>query len=131
MKGSMSNGVVAVMAGVLVNLAVLPPPDANADPETCSDAFCTPGITDGVDIGAPCGDTTHYVFGTTSSGRLAFCGSSRRYAPRYFRSPPMAGVKNESDDCGIYPNQVAQAPDGLFLTCVTRDGHSFWERGDL
>ena len=27
--------------------------------------------------------------------------------------------------------EVAQAPDGLFLTCNARDGASRWERGDL
>jgi len=90
-------------------------------------------------LGAPCDNTTYYVFGTadyyvsfaTQPGRLMFCGSPRRYEPRWFRSPPMAGVKEENSSCVDYPEYyVAQAPDGLFLVCNAHDGTQIWERGD-
>ena len=97
----------------------------------CNDAFCTPGIAAGVVLGAPCSDTVFYVFGTTSWGRLVFCGSPRRYDPRYFRSPPMMGVKDLGGVCTGSENAVAQAPDGLFLTCSFTDNRAVWVRGDL
>ena len=95
----------------------------------CNDAFCTPGIRGGVVLGAPCGDTYNYVFGTTDWGRLVFCGSPRRYEPRYFRSPPMVGIKELGSSCTGYENYVAQAPDGLFLNCSFADGRALWARG--
>ncbi|MDT5277812.1 MAG: hypothetical protein QOG95_4744 [Mycobacterium sp.] len=88
-------------------------------------------------LGAPCDNTTYYAFGVsggyvpaTQPGRLMFCGSPRRYEPRWFRSPPMAGIKEENADCHLYTNYVAQAPDGLFLICIAEEGHSFWTRAD-
>jgi hypothetical protein len=96
----------------------------------CNDAFCTPGITGEVVLGAPCQDTSFYVFGTTSWGRLVFCGSPRRYEPRYFRSPPMVGITDLGASCTGYENSVAQAPDGLFLTCSFADNRAVWVRGD-
>jgi hypothetical protein len=60
---------------------------------------------------------------------LVFCGSPRRYEPRYFRSPSMRGVK-ENSPCTSYENGVAQAPDGLFLSCVSANGETRWVRGD-
>ena len=71
-------------------------------------------------LGSYCNNTTYYAFGVTSWGRLVFCGSPRRYEPRWFRSPEMHGVKNENDVCPALDGEVAQAPDGLFLTCVGR-----------
>lgn len=104
---------------------------AQADPVACDGPDCTPGITAGVILGAPCTDTAHYVFGTTSWGRMVFCGSPRRYEPRYFRSPPMAGVKELGANCSTYENWVAQAPDGLFLSCQAKDGSPLWSRGNV
>lgn len=104
---------------------------AQADPQTCNDAFCVPGIIPHRVLGAPCDNTTYYVFSTTDWGRLMFCGSPRRYEPRWFRSPPMAGIRDENSNCISEQNMVAQAPDGLFLTCVAKDGASRWMRGDL
>lgn len=101
-----------------------------AGPSTCDNPTCVPGITGGVVLGAPCPDTTHFVFGTTSWGRLVFCGSPRRYEPRYFRSPSMWGIKEENSNCEGFENSVAQAPDGLFLTCLSVDGAPRWVRGD-
>jgi hypothetical protein len=124
--------IVAAVAVFLGSGLLIAPPPAAAGPQFCNDPYCTPGIKPGVVLGAPCSDTAYYVFGTTSWGRLVFCGSPRRYEPRYFRSPPMVGIKEENADCVGYQNQpVAQAPDGLFLTCVSKNGHSYWERGDL
>jgi hypothetical protein len=113
----------ALLAGAF---AVAPPAAAGE----CNDAYCTPGITGGVVLGAPCADASFYVFGTTSWGRLVFCGSPRRYDPRYFRSPPMVGVKDLNGDCNGYENSVAQAPDGLFLTCSFQNNQPVWVRGD-
>ena len=81
-------------------------------------------------MGAPCANTTFYVFGTTSWGRLVFCGSPRRYEPRYFRSPPMMGVRELNSSCSANENAVAQAPDGLFLTCAFENNQAIWVRGD-
>lgn len=118
----------AIAAGALT---LGSPPVATADtPASCEDAYCTPGISGGVVLGAPCGDTSYFVFGTTSWGRLVFCGSPRRYEPRYFRSPPMRGIKVEGSPCPQFVNDVAQAPDGLFLSCVAIDGATRWVRGD-
>lgn len=111
--------------------APAPAPPINAN--ECNDAFCTPGITAGVELGAPCGDTGYYVFGVDTRnnwGRLLFCGSPRRYEPRYFRSPPMVGVKEFNSNCSGYESYVAQAPDGLFLSCAPQNGESIWVRGD-
>ncbi|HPX36879.1 MAG TPA: hypothetical protein PLH92_06020 [Mycobacterium sp.] len=103
---------------------------APAQANECNDAFCTPGIAPGVVLGAPCADTSFYVFGTTSWGRLVFCGSPRRYEPRFFRSPPMVGIKELNTSCTGYENSVAQAPDGLFLTCAAQGNAMLWLRGD-
>lgn len=103
---------------------------ASAQPASCDGPACTPSIKGGVVLGAPCADPAYHVFGTTSWGRLVFCGSPRRYEPRYFRSPSMAGVKEFGSSCAGYENWVAQAPDGLFLTCQSRDGAPRWSRGD-
>jgi hypothetical protein len=128
---------VAALAALLgTGISVAPP--AFAGPTECDYPSCTPGIIPGVVLGAPCDNTTYYVFGTadyyisfaTEPGRLMFCGSPRRYQPRWFRSPPMAGVKEEGSDCNEFLNYVAQAPDGLFLTCVAQQGRTTWVRGD-
>lgn len=115
-------------AALLVAAGLAAP--ATAEANECNDAFCTPGITGGVVLGAPCADTSFYVFGTTSWGRLVFCGSPRRYEPRYFRSPPMMGIKELNTSCTGYENSVAQAPDGLFLTCGQQGNAMMWVRGD-
>ena len=121
--------ILATAAAVLA-AGVLTPATASADLVSCDDPACTPGITGGVVLGSYCGDTSYYVFGTTSWGRLVFCGSPRRYEPRYFRSPSMAGVKNLNDACVGRENQVAQAPDGLFLSCIVTNGEPRCVRGD-
>lgn len=126
-----------VLAAVaLVGVGFCMPPVASADTDTpeCNDAFCTPGITAGVELAAPCENTTYYVFGVDTRnnwGRLVFCGSPRRYEPRYFRSPPMVGVKELNTSCTGYENYVAQAPDGLFLTCAAQNNGLYWVQGDL
>ena len=106
----------------------VPPPPA---PPECNVPDCTPGIQPNVVLGSYCDNFTYYAFGVTNWGRLVFCGSPRRYDARWFRSPEMHGIKIENDLCPALDGQVAQAPDGLFLTCVARDGASKWERGDL
>lgn len=119
---------VVVAVGALANApqAFAVPPD----PDQCHYPDCTPGIAPHVVLGAPCDNTTYYAFGVTDWGRLVFCGSPRRYAPRWFRSPEMHGVKLENTDCRGYDGEVAQAPDGLFLTCVAKEQESLWRRGD-
>ena len=130
--------IVAAFAALL-GLAVSVAPPAAAGPSGCDYPDCTPGIQGHVILGTYCDNTTYYVFGTadyyvsgtTQLGRLMFCGSPRRYEPRWFRSPPMAGVKDENSSCIDYPEYyVAQAPDGLFLVCNAHDGRQIWERGD-
>ena len=121
------------MLAASVLVAVAPPATAEpAEPIAyCNDPSCTPGIAPGIVLGSYCDNPTYYAFGVTSWGRLVFCGFPRRYEPRWFRSPEMHGVKHEHDLCPALDGEVAQAPDGLFLTCVARDGRSAWERGDL
>lgn len=119
---------IATVLAAVSAAGLLASPPANAN--ECNDAFCTPGIAPGVVLGAPCGDTSFYVFGTTSWGRLVFCGSPRRYEPRFFRSPPMVGIKELNDSCTGYENYVAQAPDGMFLMCGFADQRAVWVRGD-
>lgn len=120
----------AAVAAVVVAAGAGDVPTAGAEPTSCDVLSCVPGIRGDVVLGAPCDDTAYYVFATTSWGRLVFCGSPRRYEPRYFRSPPMAGVKTENSGCLGYENSVAQAPDGLFLSCLSADGSSTWVRAD-
>jgi hypothetical protein len=129
--------IVALFAALL-GAGVLAAPTSYAGPTVCDYPACTPGILAHRVLGAPCDNTTYYAFGVDDSyvppagqpGRLMFCGSPRRYQPRWFRSPPMAGVKEENSDCQNYLNYVAQAPDGLFLICIGHDGISSWVRAD-
>lgn len=126
--------IIMAITAVLGAGALLAAAPAPADPEVsarCHHPGCTPGIAPDVVLGAPCSDTTYYVFGVTDWGRLVFCGSPRRYDPRWFRSPEMHGVKDENTNCSGYDGEVAQAPDGLFLACVSKDGEALWRRGDL
>lgn len=119
---------VAVVGLLVVGLML--PAHAQALPGECNDPSCVPGIKGGVVLGAPCADTAYYVFGTTSWGRLVFCGSPRRYEPRYFRSPVLKGIRDANSPCPGSVNAVAQAPDGLFLSCAVTDGAPRWVRGD-
>lgn len=128
-----------VAAAAIFGSGLVGAPGAAADPMACDYPACTPGITPHVVLGAYCDNTTYYVFGTADynvsftgePGRLMFCGSPKRLQPRWFRSPPMAGIKELDTDCSQFPEYyVAQAPDGMFLTCVAQDGHASWTRGD-
>ncbi len=116
----------AAMVSVASPAAAEPPPSSE-----CNYPDCTPGIQSHIVLGSYCDNPTYYAFGVTDWGRLVFCGSPRRYEPRWFRAPEMHGIKNEGDACPANDGEVAQAPDGLFLTCVSRDGGARWERGDL
>lgn len=130
---------IALLSALLLAPVAPVAPRAAAAPVNCDYPDCTPGIIGHRVLGAPCDNTTYYVFGTadydvsfaTQPGRLMFCGSPRRYQPRWFRSPPMAGVKDENSLCTTYPTYyVAQSPDGLFLVCNAHDNEQYWERGD-
>jgi hypothetical protein len=123
--------IVAVLAAVFTagSVVVAPPAAADEAPE-CNYPSCTPGIAPNIVLGSYCDNPTYYAFGVTSWGRLVFCGSPRRYEPRWFRSPEMHGVKNENDPCPAFDGEMAQAPDGLILTCVAYNGASRWVRGD-
>lgn len=112
-----------------VPAAAQPPPPPS--PEECNSPECVPGIAPHIVLGSYCSNTTYYAFGVTDWGRLVFCGSPRRYEPRWFRSPEMHGIKLENDLCPSMEGEVAQAPDGLFLTCVAKDGRAYWEQGNL
>ncbi len=135
-NGGVRSIVVAVFAALMTVGMVSVAPPAAAEPvppapPECNYPDCTPGIQPNVVLGSYCNNFTYYAFGVTDWGRLVFCGSPRRYDARWFRSPEMHGIKNENDLCPAFDGEVAQAPDGLFLTCVSRDGASKWERGDL
>lgn len=124
---------IVLTATSLIAAGVLGAPQADAGPQTCNDAFCVPGINPYAVLGAACENTSYYVFGVDARndwGRLVFCGSPRRYEPRWFRSPPMAGIRDENSSCLGELDMVAQAPDGLFLSCVPVAGQSLWRRGD-
>ncbi len=89
----------AAAAGVIAAGSLVAAPPAAAGPTVCDVPDCTPGIMPGVVLGSPCDSTTYYVFGVTDWGRLVFCGSPRRYDPRWFRSPVMRGIKDENSNC--------------------------------
>jgi hypothetical protein len=120
-----------VAALAILPAALLLASPAAADGAECNDPSCTPGIAPNIVLGSYCDNATYYSFGVTSWGRLVFCGSLRRYEPRWFRSPEMHGIRDEHGLCSALEGEVAQAPDGLFLTCVAKNGAATWERGDL
>jgi hypothetical protein len=127
---------VTVLAALTASLLMVGAPPASAVPPVesgaeCNYPNCTPGIQPNVVLGSYCDNPTYWAFGVTDWGRLVFCGSPRRYEPRWFRSPEMHGIKLEGDLCPAQDGDVAQAPDGLFLTCNARNGRSYWERGDI
>lgn len=110
-------------------------PTAAAEPVSCDDPSCVPGINRIVELGSYCDNTTYNIFATTPEGRVVFCDSLRGLPPRYFRSLPLAGVRDYDTPCTQPWHQVAQAPDGLFLLCgVIQDGNgngvTRWIRGD-
>lgn len=129
--------VVAAAVGLLAaGLLTAPPVSAEpvpAEPAAveCNEPSCVPGIMPGVVLGAPCTQTTYYVFGVTSWGRLVFCGSPRRYEPRWFRTTELRGIKTEGSSCSGREGEMAQAPDGLFLSCDVRNSAAVWTRGDI
>jgi hypothetical protein len=122
--------IVTVLTGVVFAGLLSSAPPAAADDE-CNYPDCTPGIAPNIVLGSYCDNFTYYAFGVTNWGRLVFCGSPRRYEPRWFRAPEMHGVKNVGDTCAGQDGDVAQAPDGLFLTCIAQEGFTRWQRGDL
>ena len=140
MCGTVATVRTVVAAAALVVAGVLSAPVATADPAdpapaddpaSCNEPACVPGIQPGAVLGAPCDNTTYYVFGVTDWGRLVFCGSPRRLAPRWFRTTELRGVKLEGSNCSGRDGEMAQAPDGLFLSCDARGGASTWTRGDI
>ncbi|WP_029114670.1 hypothetical protein [Mycobacterium sp. URHB0044] len=128
--------IVVAAAACLLAAGLGTAPAATADPVApapveCNEPSCVPGIQPGAVLGAPCSNTTYYVFGVTDWGRIVFCGSPRRYEPRWFRSTELRGIKVEGSNCSGRDGEMAQAPDGLFLSCDARNGTSAWTRGDL
>jgi hypothetical protein len=120
---------------VVVTAGFLPPAHATAEPSSCNDPNCVPGIDRIVELGSHCDNTIHYVFATTNWGRVVFCDSARGFEPRYFRALPIAGIREYDTPCDQPYNQMAQAPDGLFLLCgmhlnTDGTGDSRWIRGD-
>jgi hypothetical protein len=125
-----------VSAAAAVAVAGLPwPTPAGADPGSCDDPSCIPGINRIADLGSYCDNVIYNVFATTPGGRVLFCDSARGLAPRYFRAMPVAGIREYNTPCTQSYQQMAQAPDGLFLLCgyhENPDGtaDSRWIRGD-
>ncbi|WP_082134080.1 hypothetical protein [Mycolicibacter heraklionensis] len=123
----------AAATTLLVGCAAAPPADAEPSaPTPCNHISCVPGITRDVVKGDYCPDPNRYVFAVTVEGQLFFCGSPRGFTPRYFRSPQLAGIRNLGDSCEGEFNQVAQAPDGLYLLCAfaNADEQSHWVPGN-
>lgn len=119
----------------LATLGLFWPTLAAADPVKCDDPSCVPGINRIGALGAYCDHPTYYAFATTDGGRVVFCDSARGLPPRYFRSLPLVGIREYNAPCPRVFNEVAQAPDGLFLICgVMTDkygnGTTVWGRGD-
>jgi hypothetical protein len=114
-------------------LAVADPTDPAPadDPTSCNVPACMPGIQPGAVLGAPCNNPTYYAFGVTDWGRVVVCESPRRYEPRWFRTTAVLGVKFEGGNCSTHDGMMAQAPDGLYLSCDARNGSSVWTRGDI
>src|ERR1700749_920125 len=114
---------IVAMGAALPGATGLAAPPASAGPTVCDYPACTPGIMGHQVLGAPCDNTTYYVFGTadyyvsfaSEPGRLMFCGSPRRYQPRWFRSPPMAGIKEKNTDFPLFNNYVPQGPHSQFF----------------
>lgn len=127
-------GVSRVMLVLALMVPLLRPPLAQAEP-SCDDPICVPGIDRVVELGSYCDNTIYYVFATTPGGRVVFCDSARGLAARYFRSLPLAGIRDYDTPCTQPYAQMAQAPDGLFLLCgmalrKTGEADSRWIRGD-
>ena len=96
--------IVVAVAAALLTAGLTAAPSAVADPSdpapaddptSCNVPACIPGIQPGAVLGAPCNNPTYYSFGVTSWGRVLFCGSPRRYDPRWFRTTAVLGVKLE------------------------------------
>lgn len=121
--------------GALALIGLHWPAAASADPVQCDEPACVPGINRVVALGADCDNVTYFVFATTDWGRVVFCDSTRGLSPRYFRALPVAGIREFDTPCDQPFNQMAQAPDGLFLFCgpkLDRNGTGVtrWIRGD-
>lgn len=107
----------------------------SAPPAPCNDPSCVPGINRVVELGSYCDNVIYYVFATTPNGRVVFCDSARGFEPRYFRALPLVGIREYNTPCTWPLNEMAQAPDGLFLLCgmslrETGEADSRWIRGD-
>ncbi|MGU3650130.1 hypothetical protein [Mycolicibacterium sp. A43C] len=129
-----ASAVTAMISAPVVGADPNPPGPPAVEPpmlHACNEPACTPGIAPNIVLGSYCSNTTYYAFGVTSWGRLVFCGSPRRYEPRWFRATEMHGVKAEGAQCPSLDGEMAQSPEGLFLTCVTKNGFSRWLRGDV
>lgn len=125
----------ALMIGALTALSLFRPALVAADPAECDDPSCVPGINRVVQLGAYCDHPSYHVFATTDWGRVVFCDSARGLPPRYFRSPPLVGIRQYNTPCPRAYTEVAQAPDGLFLICgvvidKSGNGAPAWIRGD-
>ncbi len=124
-------GFVAALASM--SLTAAPPSMADpTPPESCNYPACTPGIAPHVVLGANCSNTTYYVFGVTDwGGRLVFCGSPA--SVRAAVVPVTRDARRQGGErrlCRLR-RRGGTAPDGLFLTCVPKDGAALWLRGDL
>jgi hypothetical protein len=99
---------------------------SRAEPSGCNHITCVPGVGRDAVIGAYCDTTEYFVFAVTAVNKLVFCGSPRGRPPRYFRSPQLAGIRDEGTPCYGNDNDVAQAPDGLFLLCGYSNAQLRW-----
>ena len=128
-------GIVSAIVGALAVFGIVVPSPAAAQPVSCDDPSCVPGINRIVELGSYCQNTMYHVFATTSWGRVVFCDSARGLPPRYFRALPVVGIREYDTPCDQALTTMAQAPDGLFLLCgpylhSNGQGETRWIRGD-
>jgi hypothetical protein len=91
-----------------------------------ADETDVPGMTDGVEIGAPCSNFHRYIFGRTASGQAAACIASDGVSGNWVMSSPLSGVQEIGTPCPPGQDAAAQSPDGRGLMCVLNQG---WQPG--
>ncbi|MCV7400936.1 hypothetical protein H7K24_12310 [Mycobacterium fragae] len=85
-----------------------------------------PGMTYGVEVGAPCSNFHRYIFGRTASGQAVACVSSDGSSGNWVLSSPLSGVQQIGTPCPPGQDAAAQSPDGVGLMCVINQG---WQPG--
>lgn len=102
--------VLAVAGGMLAAPLVTASPAA-ASP--CNSADCVPYVDRNIDPSESCvPGGSRFLFGLDASGNNYLCNAARTWVPQ----PALVGVRFNGQPCDG-SSGVAQAPDGLVLTC--------------